>query len=114
MNKETEKALEASIKHWEKNLAAEIPEEASIDGKNCALCNMFFNNNADDYCIGCPVRLKTGYYGCHRTPYTEAMDAYVEWEENSSIVNVQTRWRAAAKAELDFLIGLRENEMQYR
>lgn len=64
---------------------------------------MFFKpttkNGVRIYCMGCPVRNKTGNSHCDGTPYTEAagfrddMDSFY--------------FRDAAKRELNFLITLR-------
>jgi hypothetical protein len=110
MDERTAAALEASIKHWQENVAAETPLSTSTDGDDCALCAEF-NREIFVDCNGCPVRGKTGYRFCVGTPYHKANSARDEWldADNKSALSV---WRAAAQAELDFLISLRESPVK--
>ena len=102
MDAKTRKALEASIKHWQENVAAETPMGASTSSDACALCKSFFDN----YCEGCPVFDKTGKGECGDTPYKTAHDTLRYWQiENTE--RSKSAWRKAAQAELDFLISLR-------
>lgn len=108
MDKRTADALEASIEHWRKNVAAETPDDVSIKGDDCALCQTFFlNAGANDYCVGCPVRTRAGRVFCDNTPYVSAGYACDEWLESDTDED-RDAWRLAAQAELDFLISLRE------
>lgn len=105
MNKATLKALRASIKHWEENVAAETPENASVDAAYCALCRKFYK---DHLCIGCPVMTNTGFSCCENSPYENANDKLYDWEIGGSRAN----WRRAAKKELEFLKSLLPQESE--
>ncbi len=60
------KALTESIAHWERLRDGVSGEEMGPD--SCALCDAWF-----DYgCIGCPIRERTQFSGCTRTPYHDA------------------------------------------
>lgn len=120
MDKRTSDALEASIKHWQENVAAEKPSDVSLKGSDCALCRMFFNSERVDSCSGCPVRIRTGRSSCGSTPYESACYARDEWAESinsdwgngvritKEIDDAREVWRTAARAELDFLKSLRQ------
>lgn len=103
MDKRTAKALEASIAHWERNVAAETPDGAGVSGADCALCAEF-RNKSENQCGGCPVRDKTGLICCLDTPYASAVSRFVSWIDDPSL---RSAWRAAAQRELDFLKSLR-------
>lgn len=103
MTPETAAALEASIAHWEANAVAETPEDASVDGRDCALCELFY----DERCVGCPVRAETGEIECYLTPFYEAATAKRIWGYSPSD-NTRDAFHAAARAEVEFLKGLRE------
>lgn len=105
MDKRTADALEASIAHWQENVAAETPDDASVNGTDCALCRIFFNGSTSDCCSGCPVQVRTGRSYCGGTPYESAADAFDEWF--IGVHGARAAWRTAARAELEFLISLR-------
>lgn len=100
MDAETLAALKASIQHWRENVEAETPKDASVSPKKCALCGMFWRAN----CKGCPVTSKTGGDCCEISPYPAAHTAFLLWVGKGQ--KFHDRWRAAAQAELDFLISL--------
>lgn len=100
MTPEALKALKESIKHWEENVAAEKPNDASIRWLDCALCRNFFVNGD---CFGCPINDITGR-SCGGTPYFDAEAALFLWRKGDGDVAL---WRTAAQAELDFLKSLR-------
>jgi hypothetical protein len=102
MDARTLTALKASIKHWEENVAAETPDEASTRAIDCALCNEF----DWDACVGCPVMERAGVRLCRRTPYPRAFDAHAVWQWNPNSESHKLVWRKAAQAELDFLKSL--------
>lgn len=108
MDRKTAEALEESIKHWEENVAAEWPSEASVSADDCALCEMFNIADApyEDRCIGCPVQQETGAQTCDETPYDNAFCAYYTWARSKID---RDEWRKAATAELEFLKSLRSN-----
>ena len=95
MDKKTSEALEKSIKHWEENVAAGSCDDIRTEATGCALCDIF----NEDGCVGCPVMDATGRDYCKETPYTLVTRAVYE----GSI----TAAHKAAKAELEFLKGLR-------
>lgn len=110
MNEVTLAALKASIAHWEKNLAAESPDDVRLGPRYCALCEAFPQS-----CAGCPVAARTGVKGCRETPYGRACAAFNEWDSavtNGSPNHAEkaTAWRAAAQAEIDFLRSLMPEE----
>lgn len=81
MDAETKAALEASIRHWEDNVAnwqgfmqkiliGEITKtDLPIFKEHCALCKLFY----DSYCNGCP--LNNVGHGCNQTdsPWSTVM-----------------------------------------
>ncbi len=67
--KETAKALEKSILHWER-LSAN-PYSEGHGWRECDLCAEFLDTN----CRGCPVYEETGVKACGNTPYEEASEA---------------------------------------
>jgi len=107
LSPEAAKTLELSIAHWEANVAAEEPKDASIDSADCALCVVYARGG----CGGCPVKETVNASCCELTPYDAAFQAWDNWairgvpgvrrEELKAI------WTKAAQAELDFLKGLR-------
>lgn len=105
---EASEALEASIAHWQRNLAAEKPSDVRLGVRNCALCDVFYSN----LCKGCPVAAKTGQVWCSGSPYEGASGAHDLWEDADPDTedDAKLAWRAAAQAELDFLISLRPGE----
>lgn len=114
MDDATLRALDASIEHWEKNVAALTPDQASIEATDCALCNEF--NSGPDYsgCPGCPVKAATRWPICKGTPYSEAVNALHNWRLTEDAffakeiyAKAEAGWREAAQAELDFLKALR-------
>lgn len=100
-------ALEKSIQHWEDNVAAKTPNEASTGWINCALCKEFLHQA--NCCLGCPVRQKTGLSGCKGSPYHEfnLEEAFAIWMSFPNDTGLRTIWRKRARAELKFLKSLR-------
>lgn len=102
MDAETLEALRGSIAKWKA-----IVEGTGYDawGANCPLCRLFIHPIDD--CMGCPVYEKAGgKRHCAGTPY-------VNWNRLFSAEVPAARRRAndenrkaAAQAELDFLISL--------
>ncbi|NTA27451.1 hypothetical protein [Allorhizobium ampelinum] len=99
MDTKTREALEASIRHWEENVAAETVDEIKLGSNFCALCWVFGNRG----CNGCPVSERTLCRGCIGSPYHRAIDGKCEWSFSGNKQN----WLKAAQDELDFLISLR-------
>lgn len=102
MNRQTAEALEASIAHWDANAKAQKPGDASVSGDDCALCGLFFRQ--PDRCKGCPVANR-GKSWCDNTPFEAASFAFHDWADGR--VDAK-EFHAAAIAERDFLISLRE------
>lgn len=100
MDRRTLTALKASIKHWEENVAATSPEDASVRASDCALCMRFYEQHG--VCDGCPVMEKTGKELCKKTPFTRTINALDAWRWGAT----GAKFRAAAQAELDFLRSL--------
>lgn len=108
MNKKIKEALEGSIDKWQKIVdyletrqrftrsIYGVMGELEQKGRNCPLCILIQRTD----CNGCPVQISTGRRGCNETPYY-AFTAAVD-NQNLAAMKVQ------AKAELDFLISLRE------
>jgi hypothetical protein len=98
---DTRAALEASIKHWEENVAAETAYDVKIGPNECALCRMYWEQHN---CGECPVAAATGEPECDLTPFVDAWRAWGCWRESD---DMRDAWRQAAQAELDFLKSLR-------
>ena len=102
MSPKTRKALEGSIEKWEGIVRSTKAEEKGI--ANCPLCQLFFN----PYCFGCPVKEKTGMYGCQGSPYN-AWDNHHETLHRNGFGEVVSRHKDCpdclrlAKKELEFL-----------
>ena len=101
--------LENSILHWADNVAAEMPDGASVSAGDCALCAVHYDYWGDS-CGRCPVALHTGKNGCRDTPYVDACDAYEAWLEDPFYLVAKAAFHDAAQAELDFLKSLRPKE----
>lgn len=113
MNKETLRALKASIAHWEENLKASTPETANTSMEGCALCGLFVSDSesrAPQDCEGCPVYNKTKQRYCKNSPYEAAHYIHVKWTEECDDENtakiLHSIWRLCAKEELEFLKSL--------
>lgn len=108
----TAQALEASIKHWEKNAAAEDPGDADTGPSACALCNKFAlqEDASGIHCHGCPVRERTKSPGCIATPYPRARMTLEAWNIEPTQRKRKRDFQEAAKAEVRFLKSLRTGE----
>lgn len=107
MNQKVRKALEGSIKKWEK-----IVNGTGIDKgtDNCPLCKLFyFKKN----CVGCPVFNKTKIKDCLRTPYSQWLQH--QWihkkitDPNKHKI-FDSKSKHIAQAELQFLKSLLPKE----
>lgn len=107
MNKETLKALKASIRHWEEIVAAKSIDEVKIGPSSCALCGLFNNSltNSVGRCFGCPVMAVTGGQFCGGSPYEEVEDLFYAQFDTASDA-LLTAFSEAAKRELEFLKSL--------
>ncbi len=114
MDEKTAVALEASIKHWEENLAAETPEDVGIYAEDCALCGIYNPTIPPGFpiCEGCPVSEYSGMMGCVKTPYDNAKDAFDRWLWHYHRTGKHGPYRRAfrkfAKQEIKFLKDRRE------
>lgn len=103
MDAKTAEALEASIAKWERNAEAETPDDVRVDASACALCCIFYESG----CVGCPVRNRSGYSLCARTPWQAAAGSHLRWELHEDDGH-RDAFRAAARDEVAFLESLRE------
>ena len=98
--------LENSILHWADNVAAEMPDGASLRASKCALCLAHYEYG----CMGCPVAIHTDRVRCAGTPYSAAAEAHETWLEDPRSPIAKAAFRDAAQVELDFLKSLRPKE----
>ncbi len=73
MDTETLKALKGSIKKWEDIAYNGGKDKGAV---NCPLCVMFnhYNEEYDDWCVGCPVSEFAQEMACANTPYEDWFD----------------------------------------
>lgn len=106
MDSRTREALEGSIRKWQKIVDG---TQGCRGATNCELCQVFLNADAKFPCQGCPVRERSGRFGCRGTPYIDWI-AEFDWKSKwPRYANTPARLEAA-KAELAFLISLRPSE----
>jgi hypothetical protein len=67
MNAKTLGALQGSIAKWRRIVHSTSATDRGSE--NCPLCEMF--TGGVHHCEGCPVMKKSGWFGCHRTPYDQ-------------------------------------------
>lgn len=97
MNKTQTKALEGSIRKWEKIVAGTGVDAAH---RNCPCCKKF---DVDGHCTGCPIKEETNMPGCAGTPWEEwHWHQYTKHDDKPSRVWCLTCSRLAKK-ELAFL-----------
>ena len=109
MDKLTAEALEASIRHHKKNARAWFPWQVRLGPKYCALCQVYLKSHPG--CNGCPVRARSRYPACFKTPYNSIHVALFEWREAGWWNRAaRAEFRRAALAEVAFLESLREEE----
>jgi len=102
MDKQTLKALKASIKHWEENTAhAKARNYWLIDvrAEACALCDLFLKH----FCIDCPICHYTKMNGCVNTPYKKVV---LSLYEGNTLGLGYDGITAACRRELEFLKSL--------
>lgn len=76
MKKRTIKALQKSIKKWEKNTLAEEPHQMLLGVESCPLCVLFYDNE----CVGCPIYEKNHKHRkCDLTPYEGTTINHLRW-----------------------------------
>jgi hypothetical protein len=132
MSEGTLLALKMSIAKWRKMESAPTLDEVNIGSNSCALCHRhnrnrirensiggvdfsdfpYGPNESSRGCEGCPVMKASGNESCTGTPYEDAAKAFQEWKGAVSSRNfddvpgAKVAFRAAAKAEADFLTSL--------
>jgi hypothetical protein len=99
MNSKTSKALEGSIKKWEKILSGKGTDEGR---DNCPLCTIFIKRYISIYdCKGCPVKDRTKFRKCRGSPY-------VEWEDHQNLAH-----RTVGKVKCDICKNLALKELEF-
>lgn len=78
MNGPALKALRLSIAHWRRLATGGEKRGEEPNIRYCALCRQFNKPTGPngDYCVGCPVRDKTGKEFCKGSPYLDANRAW--------------------------------------
>ena len=102
---QTAKALEGSIRKWQKIVKGTGVDQGET---NCPLCKLF--NKRPLWCRGCPVMEKTSVAGCLGTSYHDFLGAATirTDKDNFSQRAAETpRAKRHAQRMLDFLKGLR-------
>lgn len=94
------KALEDSIKHWERLASGKRRFGEFAGSDSCALCKKFLYPTT--FCNGCPVAKKTGKPNCLGTPYGECA-------KNIDLGYDSPQFKTAAKKMLKFLRSLRKD-----
>lgn len=94
-NQQVRDALRGSQEKW-RNIAKGEGRDGGVD--NCPLCALFF----DADCIGCPVAEYSKRKGCIATPYVPWSDLC---DDSMHYADTPAK-KAAAQAELDFLLML--------
>lgn len=124
-----EAALTASILHW-KELRDSKPLDPGIKvGPGaCKLCEVFMHVKDEDThpCAGCPVRVRTGKWGCSDTPYADVYAKYTDYHVamrlffgDMTVPNMHALYDAhgafveAVHYELLFLMSLSKTYSQY-
>ena len=121
MDQETSEALELSIQKWEGIVAGTRCNKGTSD---CALCALYHpyktemlgapTPSNESACERCPVKAHTGVGYCLNTPFNDyirvRLPEYKDVEREEAVYQ-ETR-KAHAKAEVKFLISLREPESE--
>ena len=117
-DKETIAALQASIEHWQELAGSTItPENVTyikIGVGNCKLCYLFhpwYWGSEKGKCLGCPVRDKTGLWGCGGTPYmkvSEIKQSFLSYDGSDNAEERILEIKESIQEELDFLVSLKK------
>ncbi len=104
----TKRQWDSVINHWTRLSSGKTRGDESIGPDDCAFCRRYWV----DWCQGCPIREKTGHYGCNKTPYGHVLN-YVtsrgsDGESTPRNVLDLKEFKALAKKELEFLKKLRK------
>lgn len=116
MNLETQRAVEESVRHYNRILAR-VPGEAPV-AEQCSLCAMFPRcelHTVDDGerlkaagCFDaslrnlCPINERTGLAGCEKTPWEDASNAYATMMSERRPVYTRAE-KKAIRRELNWL-----------
>lgn len=101
MDEQTLTALQGSIKKWER-----VVNGGGDHGwQDCPLCDLFYFQNREDECDGCPVAARAGKPACSGTPYT-AWVKYAWKPDRGDGMVFDEKSKQLAQAELDFLKSL--------
>jgi len=74
------------------------------DDRGCALCKEYYTVEGVGFlCSRCPVRIKTGFFGCKSTPWENVPNSYQIRTDEVTIEHV-----VACHDELMFLCSLEE------
>jgi hypothetical protein len=105
MDKKTLKALQGSIKKWEKIVEGKGSDKGY---ENCPLCKLF----GDNRCVECPVAIKMGIENCFDTPYDSWTNHQDEKHDiwNSPYKIECSKCKKIAEKELKFLKSLLPKE----
>lgn len=111
MSPETLEALRGSIAKWRAIVAGD-GEDNGVS--NCPLCQIFYEQEYEEdedgeplFCVGCPVRDRTGTDNCAGTPWVRWARLHQSSDDNSFPWYAHTpEEKLVAQAELDFLISL--------
>ena len=106
MDRETRKALKASIAHWYRISACETVDELKKEGYRAAACPLYqmFHVYTVTACRGCPVMEKADSF-CYGTPYYKAEVSLDSWRETGEWYNTD---QDNIEAEIRFLESLLE------
>jgi hypothetical protein len=113
VSRETYEALRRSVWKWWGVAWGNKSERGVID---CALCHMYVEGKSilATQCGSCPIKEKTGQYGCAFTPFDG-------WQSDIYSIEHGFRWRdefdyerAAQQAAIDFYFWLQALRDEYR
>src|SRR3990167_1179566 len=98
LTKKARQGLINSITAWEGKKKAICPD-IDIYYESCPLCWIYYDRGrdaaGDGGCKGCPIALTTGMSECHGSPWREARDAYIAWEDDPEATILRAAFRRA-------------------
>lgn len=103
-------ALEQSIERWARLSLTTDVDTIEMGAMYCPLCKLY---NDDGYgglyngCKGCPVKERTGYSYCLKSPYGIAHQAFTELGSNPT-EEALTQFRTCCRNKYEFLCSLRK------
>jgi len=103
-SKKIQDALEGSIRKWLMISRGKLVDKGI---NNCPLCELLFNTSCDR----CPVRKRTKFIYCAKTPYTDWCDHQEAFHPSREIRKVRCKkCKTLAIREHRFLCSLRTGE----